>query len=137
VLDYIYPEEERRFFTDREHHLGLLALSKTLLVQGIRTYLALSGFRRVGKTVILKESLRRHLLEKTDGGVAAVYLNLSRLAFTPQTVQEAFVLETLGLPAVSTTSAATCSKTRFSRYVGRRCPRLCCRCWPGRWRARA
>jgi predicted AAA+ superfamily ATPase len=72
VLDYIYPEEERRFFTDREYHLELLALCKTLLTQGIRKRLALNGFRRVGKTVILKEFLRRHLLEKTDGGVAVV-----------------------------------------------------------------
>lgn len=25
MLDYIYPEEEQRFFTDREHYLELLA----------------------------------------------------------------------------------------------------------------
>lgn len=92
MLDYIYPEEERRFFTDREHHLELLALSKTLLTQGIRKHLALSGFRRVGKTVILKEFLRRHLLEETDGGVAVVYLDLPRLAFTP----EAFATQYIG-----------------------------------------
>jgi hypothetical protein len=108
MLDYIYPEEEQRFFTDREHHLELLALSKTLLAEGIRKHLALSGFRRVGKTVILKEFLRRHLLEETDGlgvspsaalrtssaecPVAVAYLDLPRLAFTP----EAFATQYIG-----------------------------------------
>jgi AAA+ ATPase superfamily predicted ATPase len=92
MLDYIYPEEEQRFFTDREYHLGLLALSKTLLAEGVRKHLALSGFRRVGKTVILKEFLRRHLLEETDSQVAVAYLDLPRLAFTP----EAFATQYIG-----------------------------------------
>jgi len=92
MLDYIYPEEEQRFFTDREHHLELLALSKTLLAEGIRKHLALSGFRRVGKTVILKEFLRRHLLEEADGQVAVAYLDLPRLALTP----EAFATQYIG-----------------------------------------
>jgi len=46
MLDYIYPEEEQRFFTNRERHLALLASSRTLLAEGIRKHLALSGFRR-------------------------------------------------------------------------------------------
>jgi len=92
VLDYIYPEEEQRFFTDREHHLELLTLSKTLLTEGIRKHLALSGFRRVGKTVILKEFLRRHLLEEAESHVAVAYLDLPRLAFTP----EAFATQYIG-----------------------------------------
>jgi AAA+ ATPase superfamily predicted ATPase len=95
MLDYIYPEEEQRFFTDRQRHLELLGLSKTLLVEGIRKHLALSGFRRVGKTVILKEFLRRHLREETGGPerpVAAAYLDLPRLAFTP----EAFATQYIG-----------------------------------------
>ena len=92
MLDYIYPEEEQRFFTDREHHLELLALSKTLLAQGIRKHLALSGFRRVGKTVILKEFLRRHLSQEAEDPVAVAYLDLPRLAFTP----EAFAVQYIG-----------------------------------------
>jgi len=92
MLDYIYPEEEQRFFTDREHHLALLALSKDLLAQGVRKHLAFSGFRRMGKTVILKEFLRRHLAEESDGPVAVAYLDLPRLAFTP----EAFAVQYIG-----------------------------------------
>ena len=92
MLDYIYPEEEQRFFTDREHHLEWLAWSKTLLAQGIRNHLALSGFRRVGKTVILKEFLRRHLSQNAESPVAVAYLDLPRLAFTP----EAFAVQYIG-----------------------------------------
>ncbi len=92
MLDYIYPEEEQRFFTDREHHLALLALSRDLLTQGVRKHLAFSGFRRVGKTVILKEFLRRHLAGQEGGPVAVAYLDLPRLAFTP----EAFAVQYIG-----------------------------------------
>jgi hypothetical protein len=92
VLDYIYPEEEQRFFTDREHYLALLALSKDLLAQGVRKHLAFTGFRRVGKTVILKEFLRRHLTEERDSPVAVAYLDLPRLAFTP----EVFAVQYIG-----------------------------------------
>ena len=91
MLDYIYPEEEQRYFTDREHYLGLLALSKSLLAEGTSKHIALSGFRRVGKTVILKEFLRRHLLEG-DEGVAVAYLDLPRMALTP----EAFATQYIG-----------------------------------------
>ncbi|HNS51836.1 MAG TPA: restriction endonuclease [Anaerolineae bacterium] len=92
MLDYIYPEEEQRFFTDREHYLELLGLSRDLLLQGIRKHLALSGFRRVGKTVILKEFLRRHLLQEPEAPVALAFVDLPRLAFTP----EAFATQYIG-----------------------------------------
>ncbi len=91
MLDYIYPEEEQRYFTDREHYLGLLALSRSLLAEGTSKHIALSGFRRVGKTVILKEFLRRHLLAG-DEGVAVAYLDLPRMALTP----EAFATQYIG-----------------------------------------
>jgi hypothetical protein len=92
MLDLIYPQEEQRFFTDRLHYLDLLALSRDMLVQGIRKHLALSGFRRVGKTLILKEFLRRHLLLGPEAAVAAAYVDLPRLAFTP----EAFAAQYIG-----------------------------------------
>ncbi len=92
MLDYIYPEEEQRFFTDREQTLALLGMSRDLLAQGVRKHVALSGFRRVGKTVILKEFLRRHLVQEKEGPVAAAYIDLPRLAFTP----EAFAVQYSG-----------------------------------------
>ncbi len=82
MLDYIYPEEEQRFFTDREHTLAVLGLSHDLLAQGVRKHLALSGFRRMGKTVVLKEFLRRNLQPASDCRLA--YMDLPRLALTPE-----------------------------------------------------
>ncbi len=86
MLDYIYPEEEQHFFTDREHILALLMLGRDLLTQGVRKHLALSGFRRVGKTVVMKEFLRRSLLqEPVDTEVRVAYLDMPRLSRTPET----------------------------------------------------
>jgi len=84
MLDYIYPEEEQHFFTNREHTLAVLGLSRDLLAQGVRKHLALSGFRRVGKTVVLKEFLRRNLQPDHDGDCRLAYIDLPRLALTPE-----------------------------------------------------
>jgi hypothetical protein len=84
MLDYIYPEEEQRFFTNREHTLAVLGLSRDLLSQGVRKHLALSGFRRVGKTVVLKEFLRRNLQPDQGGDCHLAYMDLPRLALTPE-----------------------------------------------------
>lgn len=91
MLDYIYPEEEQRFFTNREHTLSLLNLSHDLLLQGIRKHLAMSGFRRVGKTVVLKEFLHRKQ-QQAERPVLVAYIDLPRLALTP----EAFAIQYLG-----------------------------------------
>ena len=73
MFETIYPEEEQRFFTDREHLLSLLSLSRDLLLQGVRKHLALTGFRRVGKTLAMKEFLRRCQLDKKIVGPGGLY----------------------------------------------------------------
>jgi len=90
MLETLYPEEEQRFFTDREHLLALLGLSRDMLAQGVRKHLALSGFRRVGKTLALKEFLRRSQLDR-DASVQVVYIDLPRLSFTPETFAVQFL----------------------------------------------
>jgi predicted transcriptional regulator len=86
LLDFIYPEEEQLFFTDREHVLSLLKLSRDLLIQDVRKHIALSGFRRVGKTVVMKEFLRRSLSQAPRSAeVQVAYLDLPRLSRTPET----------------------------------------------------
>lgn len=92
MLDYIYPEEEQHFFTNREHTLALLGLSRDLLFQGIRKHLALSGFRRIGKTLVLKEFLRRNLPGSSLEECQLIYIDLPRLALTP----EGFAVQYLG-----------------------------------------
>jgi predicted transcriptional regulator len=57
-----------------------------LLIQGVRKHIALSGFRRVGKTVVMKEFLRRSLSRATRSAeVQVAYLDLPRLSRTPET----------------------------------------------------
>ena len=90
MLETIYPEEEQLFFTDREHVLALLELSRSLLQQGVRKHLALTGFRRVGKSLALKEFLRRSRLSK-EATVQVAYIDLPRLAFTPETFATQFL----------------------------------------------
>ena len=90
MLETIYSEEEQLFFTDRDHVLALLDLSRSLLQQGIRKHLALTGFRRVGKSLALKEFLRRSRQSK-DSTVQVAYIDLPRLAFTPVTFATQFL----------------------------------------------
>src|SRR4030042_267957 len=99
MLDYIYPEEEQRFFTNREHTLAVLGLSRDLLAQGVRKHLALSGFRRVGKTVVLKEFLRRSLQPGSADDCRLVYMDLPRLAFTPEAFADQHLLLELAFNA--------------------------------------
>lgn len=90
MLELFYPEDERRFFTDREHHLALLGRVVELLGDGVRQHLALAGLRRVGKTLILKEFLWRQrsaAANSTDGSgtrVGVAFIDLQRLALTPE-----------------------------------------------------
>lgn len=93
MLEYIYPSEERFLFTDREHFLALLDLSRDLLTQGIRKHIAISGFRRIGKSIIMKEFLRRSLEKNsTENDVIIAYLDIPRLSRTPET----FAMQYLG-----------------------------------------
>jgi len=62
MFETIYPEEEQRIFTDREHLLSILNLSREMLTQGVRKHLALSGFRCVGKTLVMITASKRPIV---------------------------------------------------------------------------
>jgi hypothetical protein len=53
MLDYFYPEEEQRFFTNREHILAVLSFSRDLLNQGVRKHLALNNFPHIHDALAL------------------------------------------------------------------------------------
>lgn len=82
-MRWFYPDDEQTLFTNRAYELGVLDLAATALRRGERHHLALIGFRRVGKTLILKEFIRR-LLSRRAGDVLPVYLDLQRVALTPR-----------------------------------------------------
>ncbi|MEW6404839.1 MAG: hypothetical protein AB1649_23830 [Chloroflexota bacterium] len=72
MLDFLYPADERRLFTNRHYYLGLLGLCCTELQAGRRKHLALLGLRRIGKTLILREFILRWLQRPTSPNVPPV-----------------------------------------------------------------
>ena len=94
MLDYLYPDDERTLFTDREYHLGLLEMCRTELRAGRRKHLALLGLRRIGKTLILKEFILRLLQRPTppeSPAVIPVYLDLQRAGLSPEAFARQYV----------------------------------------------
>jgi len=72
---YLYPDELRRLFTDREEELRLLEAYCQRLHAGIPfPYVSLFGTRRIGKSLLLKEFVARTL--EQGGPVLPVYLDL-------------------------------------------------------------
>lgn len=72
---YLYPDELRRLFTNREEELHILETYRQRLLEGAPfPYLALFGTRRIGKSLLLKEFLAR-TLERGEP-VLPVYLDL-------------------------------------------------------------
>ena len=94
MLDYLYPTDERKLFTDREYHLGLLEMCCTELQANRRKHLALLGLRRIGKTLILKEFILRLLHKPTAvefPPVIPVYLDLQRAGLSPEFLARQYV----------------------------------------------
>jgi AAA+ ATPase superfamily predicted ATPase len=72
---YLYPDELRRLFTDREEELYLLETYRQRLLEGSPfPYVSLFGTRRIGKSLLLKEFVARTL--ERDNLTLPVYLDL-------------------------------------------------------------
>ena len=72
---YLYPDELRRLFTDREEELHILETYRQRLLKGAPfPYISLFGARRIGKSLLLKEFVA-HTLERAEP-VLPVYLDL-------------------------------------------------------------
>ena len=86
MLDYIYRPEDQNIFTGRENELS--QLERHLLGERPAD-LHLSGLRRIGKSMLIKEFIRRH---SADPGVLPVYINMEELSEAP----EDFVVKFIG-----------------------------------------
>jgi AAA+ ATPase superfamily predicted ATPase/DNA-binding Lrp family transcriptional regulator len=75
-------------FTDREAELESLHMAAEALMKGRPRHIALSGLRRIGKTLLLKEFARRweHPQE-----VIPIYLNIEDICFDPAVFAQRFV----------------------------------------------
>jgi len=82
MLERIYPEYMQSLFTNREKELRLLELIKEKVITGKPARISFFGLRRIGKTMILKESLKRCL--KAKSGIKGAYLNLEEFTTSPE-----------------------------------------------------
>ena len=86
-----YPLDQQALFTNREYELAQLVHYRQALQSGPVENVALFGLRRIGKTLLLKEFMRRTL--ESDPDILPVYIDFSTLASSP----ENFALGYMGL----------------------------------------
>ena len=81
-MSYFYPPDQQALFTNRESELSQLAHYRQGLHAGSVEHVAMFGLRRIGKTLLLKEFIRRTLAE--DRKAAPVYMDFSYLSSSPE-----------------------------------------------------
>ena len=77
-----YPLDQQKLFTNRDYELAQLNHLVQTLETGLAEHAALFGLRRIGKTLLLKEFMRR-LLQR-NASILPVYMDLSTLASSPE-----------------------------------------------------
>jgi len=77
-----YPLDQQKLFTNRDYELTQLGHLVHTLETGPAEHAALFGLRRIGKTLLLKEFMRRLL--QTKPSVHPVYMDFSTLASSPE-----------------------------------------------------
>jgi len=95
-MRYFYPQEQQNLFTNRERELAELEYRREQLRQGRQEHTSLFGLRRIGKTLLLKELVRRTLLsEEAKGGgegtIIPVYMDFSHVCSSPETFATGYV----------------------------------------------
>ena len=105
-MRYFYPAEQQALFTDRERELAELEYRRDQLHQGRQEHTSLFGLRRIGKTLLLKELVRRTLTqsqseesEETEEGevdtpaseIVPVYMDFSHICTSPETFATGYV----------------------------------------------
>lgn len=86
MLSYFYRKDDQEIFSGRENELLLL---EGYLLGRPPADVHLSGLRRIGKTMLLKEFIKRH---RNDETLLPVYINIEEIAETP----EDFALKFIG-----------------------------------------
>lgn len=85
MLDYIYRPEDQTIFTGRENEIS--QIERHLLGERPAD-LHLSGLRRIGKSMLIKEFIRRH---SADPGVLPIYINMEELSEAPEDFAVKFI----------------------------------------------
>lgn len=103
-MRYFYPQEQQDLFTDRERELAELEYRRDQLHLGRQEHTSLFGLRRIGKTLLLKELVRRSLSkseaskerEEEEQGtptseIIPVYMDFSHICSSPETFTTGYV----------------------------------------------
>lgn len=88
-MNFFYPPDQQALFTNRQHELDMLSHYLQTLSSGSVEHIALFGHRRIGKTILLKEFIRREFLNK--GFACPVFLDFSILCSSPEAFSISFV----------------------------------------------
>ena len=88
-MQAFYPFDQQALFTNREYELAQLAHYRQALRAGPIEHVALFGLRRIGKTLLLKEFMRRTMDQSP--GVAPVYMDFATLASSPENFAVGYV----------------------------------------------
>ncbi len=88
-MNYFYPLDQQTLFTNRQHELAMLEHYLHTLSSGNVEHIALFGLRRIGKTILLKEFIRREITNK--GFARPVFLDFSILCSSPEAFSLGFV----------------------------------------------
>ncbi len=88
-MQTFYPLDQQALFTNREYELAQLAHYRQALGASLMEHVALFGLRRIGKTLLLKEFMRRTLSEAP--GIVPVYMDVATLASSPENFAVGYV----------------------------------------------
>ncbi len=84
----IYPAKTQALFTNRATELEILESYKNRLLQGEANKIAFIGTRRIGKSTILYEFIKRH---SSDRRLFWAYVNLQRLVLEPLAFAKSYI----------------------------------------------
>ena len=88
-MNYFYPQDQQILFTDRKQELDELNYYRRSLLDGTAEHIALFGLRRIGKTLLLKELIRRTLSDTPT--ILPVYLDFSAICSSPENFVSGFI----------------------------------------------
>ncbi len=81
-MDTIYPQNLQKLFTNRDYELRFLQHLKAQHRRGNMQHGVLFGLRRIGKTLLLKEFIRRTLAQ--DKSIVPVYVDMEEITSSPE-----------------------------------------------------
>jgi len=87
MREKFYPESEQILFTNREIELETLDFYLEEFLNGIKENVCIFGLRRIGKTILIREFVKRH------SEIKSIYLNFEFLFSVPIELSQNFILE--------------------------------------------